>query len=126
VLTNHVVLVVDDDEDIREAIVAALEDFDIPVETAENGEDALRKLKNMSTKPAVILLDLMMPTMDGWAFRRAQLALPEFASIPVVVFSAHAEITDIGLDLHAKGWLKKPVDMYELLSAVGGKPKLAL
>jgi CheY-like chemotaxis protein len=83
-----VILVVDDDVDIREALEETLEDHGFRVRTATNGVDALRLLRTMSSSPALILLDLMMPIMDGYGFldeRRKDTAL---ASVPVVVITA--------------------------------------
>src|SRR4051794_23035693 len=60
------VLVVNDDQDLREAIHDALDDHGYPVHLASNGEDALAALELLPEPPGVILLDLMMPVMDGW------------------------------------------------------------
>ena len=84
------VLIVDDDPGIRRmmSLVLAGEGYD--VRTAENGRQALDLLA--SWRPAVILLDLMMPVMDGWTFLAAQQADPILASIPVIVMSASGDL----------------------------------
>jgi CheY-like chemotaxis protein len=81
------VLVVDDDEDIREALQTLLEDEGYRVLLARNGLDALTCLRG-GERPCVILLDLMMPVMTGWAFRDEQLQDPLLAPIPVIVITA--------------------------------------
>jgi CheY-like chemotaxis protein len=81
------VLVVDDDPDIRDALCELLEDEGYRVVSAANGSEALAHLRS-GELPCVILLDLMMPVMDGWEFRRQQQADPGLSSIPVVVITA--------------------------------------
>jgi CheY-like chemotaxis protein len=81
------VLVVDDDPDIRESVQLALEGRGFTVVGKPNGREALDWLQ-AGNRPAVILLDLMMPVMDGWLFRTIQRTDPELSAIPVVVLSA--------------------------------------
>src|SRR3954447_6592847 len=81
------VMVVDDDDDIRETLVGLLEDEGYAVVAYPTGRDAFDALKG-GVLPRVILLDLMMPVMDGAEFRRAQLADPALASIPVILIPA--------------------------------------
>jgi CheY-like chemotaxis protein len=80
-------LIVDDDSYIREAVRDLLEDEGFRVETAGNGREALDLLV-AGLRPNAILLDLMMPTMDGWAFRTEQLRMVEIRNVPVAVVSA--------------------------------------
>jgi CheY-like chemotaxis protein len=110
------VLVVDDDADLREAIAMALMDEGFHSVGASNGADALARLRTGPT-PDLIILDLMMPVMDGWAFREAQQRDPALASIPVLVLSAsrHAGMPPVDALDH----LYKPVDLEVLLAAVG-------
>ena len=84
---------------------------------AVNGEDALRLL-HAGAPPCVILLDLMMPVMDGWTFRERQLAEPGLRDIPVIVLTAHADASQVGEELSAAAFLAKPVALASLLSAV--------
>lgn len=81
------VLVIEDDRTLRESLCEALQLEGFTVDGVENGEAGLRYLRN-GQRPCVILLDLMMPIMDGWAFRRETLKDPALAGIPVVVMTA--------------------------------------
>jgi CheY-like chemotaxis protein len=112
------VLVVDDDEDVRRSVADALEDEGYRVATAPNGGDALRLLKDESVRPDLILLDMMMPGMDGWAFREEQRRDPEIASIPIVVFTAHGVPRETAQQLDAAGYVMKPPRLRDLLSAL--------
>lgn len=112
------ILVVEDDIDISDAIVAALEDEGHSVLTAANGEEALELLGASAEVPRLILLDLMMPVMDGWQFRAAQRENPRLAGVPIVLLSADADVRDAAAQLGARGWLKKPVGLDALLHAV--------
>jgi len=82
------ILLVDDDEDIREALADVLGDKGFNVLTAANGLDGLRLLRSTGPRPAVILLDLMMPVMDGYTFLAEKRADPALASIPVAIITA--------------------------------------
>jgi CheY-like chemotaxis protein len=112
------VLVVDDDPDVREALVMALEAHGLRVESAANGREALERLR-AGDSPCVILLDLMMPVMNGWRFRAEQASDPRLAHIPVVVLTGAgpaARATEAGLA--ASSVLSKPVDLERLMSIV--------
>jgi CheY-like chemotaxis protein len=106
------ILIVEDDLDIREALAEALgfEGYDVLL--AENGQEALDVLR-VGPLPHVILLDLLMPVMNGWEFRQEQLADPALAGIPVVVVSASAPG-----DARPDRYLPKPFSIDELLVAV--------
>jgi DNA-binding response OmpR family regulator len=82
------ILLVDDDEGIRGALAEFLEEEGYAVDVAVDGTDAMRHLETCPTLPAVIVLDVMMPHMDGATFRRAQAADQRFAKIPVIVATA--------------------------------------
>jgi CheY-like chemotaxis protein len=105
------VLVVDDDQDVREALVDALQDLGHQVMKAENGADALDRLAGADPLPGLIILDLMMPVMDGFAFRAAQLADPRWAAIPVVVLSAQTGLADRQDELRAAALCRKPITL---------------
>jgi CheY-like chemotaxis protein len=109
------VLIVEDDEDLREmmAQLLTLEGFDAA--TVANGREALEYLHG-AHKPDVILLDLMMPVMDGWEFRRRQQADPDLAPVPVIVLSALDQTRAANVD--ATAFLKKPLDFDRLLDLV--------
>ena len=81
------ILLVDDDPDIRSAVKEFLHHEGFTVVPAPNGADALNTLRT-GFRPNVIVLDIMMPVMDGWDFRAAQLADPSLRDIPVIVISA--------------------------------------
>ena len=81
------ILVVEDDRGVRESLSDALTLEGYEVTCAENGAVALRHLSG-GQRPCLILLDLMMPVMDGWTFRSAMLGDPALADIPVIVMTA--------------------------------------
>lgn len=110
------VLVVDDDRDIRETLQELLEQEGFEVETARNGVEALAHARR--EHPAVILLDLFMPTMDGLEFRRVQIQDPELARIPVVIVSAAPGMEDRITQLGVAGHLEKPLRIEQLLETV--------
>jgi CheY-like chemotaxis protein len=109
------VLIVEDDADLREMMAQLLSLEGYRAETASNGREALRYLER-GDPPDVILLDLMMPIMDGWEFRRRQVQDPQLAHVPVVVLSAldPARAADLG----GTAFLKKPLDFDRLLELV--------
>jgi CheY-like chemotaxis protein len=115
-MTRGSVLIVDDDADIREILAETLVETGFDVTTACNGLDALTAVRYMKVRPAVILLDLMMPIMDGWEFHRRLEADPEIPPVPVIVLSA----LDQGRakNIHAAAFLKKPLDFDRLLDLV--------
>ena len=105
------VLVVEDDENIREVLQLVLESEGYLVHTAENGQEGVKFLKE-NAETSLILLDLMMPVMDGWAFLEQRKLDPRLAAIPVVVLSAS------GLSEKPEGataFLSKPVELHNLL-----------
>jgi CheY-like chemotaxis protein len=110
------VLIADDDVDLRESLRLLLELHGHAVDEARNGREALERLS--AAPPCLILLDLMMPIMDGWQFRRAQLDSPSHANIPVVVISAVPDHLQRADELHAQRVLTKPFDYDELLNIV--------
>jgi DNA-binding response OmpR family regulator len=112
------VLVVEDDPEIRDSLVEALADSGYETFGAINGQDALRKLKEMDPLPALIVLDLMMPVMDGRSFREEQLKEPRLARIPVIVISAYRDVADNIRELNAAGYLKKPLRVSQLLDQI--------
>ena len=110
------ILVVEDDKDLRDTLCDALELEGYQAIAAEHGEAALRHLQSGQPRPCLILLDLMMPVMDGWTFRSALLADPALAPIPVVVMTAGGRH---GLPSPpAERVLQKPLRMDRLLQIV--------
>jgi two-component system, chemotaxis family, chemotaxis protein CheY len=110
------VLVVDDDADIREFLSAFLSFHGYEVTTAANGAEALRQLR--VAKPCVILLDLMMPVMDGVEFRRRQQALQACADIPVLCLSAKYDARETASALGMNACLLKPFEPDAVADAV--------
>lgn len=108
------VLIVDDDPDIRETFAEALEYAGYAVVNAANGAEALEVLRDLS--PCAILLDLMMPVMDGFEFRLRQRLDPRLAQIPVVVISAGRRADPKVID--AAAYLDKPLKLAALLEAL--------
>ena len=111
------VLIVDDDDDIRESFSELLADEGFTVGEASNGADALAYLESHAL-PNLIVLDLMMPVMDGVEFRRRQLVDPRWAAIPVLVMSASDRGAEIAAELGVTGFLAKPARGKELIAAV--------
>ncbi len=112
---NATVLIVEDDLDTREMLGRFLELEGFKVETAENGKRALERLGS-GVGACVILLDLMMPVMDGWQFRQEQIRNSALADIPVIVVSAAGR--ERLEKIQADAYLSKPVDLDELLGCV--------
>jgi CheY-like chemotaxis protein len=111
------ILVVDDDPAIRDVVADILEISDYPVQTAVNGAEALEKIRR--DQPAAVLLDLMMPVMNGWEFLRACRKEAPCAHVPIVVMSAAREASDVADELGAQAFLAKPFELDAILSVVG-------
>jgi two-component system cell cycle sensor histidine kinase/response regulator CckA len=109
------VLIVEDDTDIREALDGLLSTEGFRVTGCCNGREALDCLHS-SSKPDLIVLDLMMPVMDGWQYRVAQKHDPALATIPVVALSA--DVTAKAAAIDADAYLKKPVDYETLIDTI--------
>jgi CheY-like chemotaxis protein len=108
------VLLVEDDGDLRDAMADTLEESGYSVAAVANGLECLEWLREAPRPPSLILLDLMMPVMDGWQFRVEQLKDPRLARIPVVILSAMASPA-VSDDVEH---LKKPVKLQPLLALV--------
>lgn len=145
------VLLVEDDRDVREAIAEVLEQEGYRATTAKTGLEALQHLEACPKLPAAILLDLMMPVMDGWEFWAIKQTNPHWAGVPVVIVSADANVAqragnpgeqsrqntsqNITPDtasapggsrtcLRAAAYLRKPIDIDQLLGilrAIAGR-----
>jgi CheY-like chemotaxis protein len=108
------IVVVEDDEGIRETMAALLEDEGFAVLQADNGAAGLEALRQ-SPDTTLVLLDLWMPVMNGWQMMEALRADPELRTVPVVVISAAGEVPP---PEGAMAFLKKPVRLETLLEAV--------
>lgn len=111
------VLIVDDDPDIREVLADLLTSEGFSVASASNGERALTWLKT-SGRPGVILLDLMMPVMNGKTFRSEQLRDAEIAHVPVVVMSASENLLGLNGEFEGLPRLAKPLEVDDLIDVV--------
>ena len=115
------VLVVEDDDDLRGSLTHSLQCEGYDVEEARNGREALDCLhKTDGHRPGCILLDLMMPVMNGWQFREAQQQDPDpsIADIPVIVLSAVGGHVQKVQPLDAVAFMRKPFDLDVLLETI--------
>lgn len=112
------VMIVEDDPDAREILAAVLEHAGYTTLCVSNGREALAKLKKVI--PGLIILDLRMPEMDGWAVDRALKADKRLRKIPVVVVSAFAGLTSARTGIAAEAWFQKPIDLEALLRVLPG------
>jgi two-component system chemotaxis response regulator CheY len=110
------ILVVDDDELIRDTVASTLADEGYPVATAPDGAAALDEVERQP--PTAILLDMKMPIMDGWAFACAYRQQPE-PHAPIVVMTAAADAPKRAADVGAAAYLSKPFDLDDVLKLVG-------
>jgi DNA-binding response OmpR family regulator len=114
------VLIVEDDEDIRADLAAILRIKGFHVHGAANGREALDLLRaKPSAPPCVIVLDLMMPVMNGWELRAALKADARLAPVPVIIMSGAGRIEDNSPSLDAAAILVKPFELARLLELVG-------
>lgn len=111
------ILVVEDDTSIRELLVELLESEGYSVTSAINGLEGLKLLES-GEKPNLILMDLMMPVMDGYTFRSEQLNNLEWAKIPTVVMSAEANAREKMKAYNITAFLSKPVELEIILDTV--------
>ena len=112
------VLLIEDDRDIREDLAALLESEGYKVTQASNGQDALERLKGRAA-PCIILLDLMMPVMNGWEFLRKYKCESPVTQVPVVIMSAARDASDVAGKLGAQAFLSKPFEIETILAVVG-------
>jgi CheY-like chemotaxis protein len=118
------ILVVDDDDDFREALCEVLVDAGYPVQQAGNGEVALERIA--AETPGIVLLDLKMPVLDGWGVMERMRNDPKSAAIPILILSAYGFEWEAEL-LGAQGYVPKSVGMDEILERVrraAGEPPL--
>lgn len=115
--SSRSILIVDDDDDTREAIQEVLEIEGYQVLGLSDGRTALRWLED-SPRPDLIILDLMMPGLNGWQFLEITNAKPQFADLPVLVVTADGRVSRDPTSLPCAGFLAKPIDLESLLSSV--------
>jgi CheY-like chemotaxis protein len=112
------ILLIEDDKSIRNALTIVLENANYRVVLARNGSDALEKLRSSNQLPQLIILDLLMPVMNGIEFRQAQLADQRLSSIPVILLTANNNLKNFKESLQAYEFLNKPVEAKDLLYIV--------
>ena len=110
---NKIILIVDDDEPLRSSLCESFEYEGYTAVGMPNGRAALDYLRTSLSEPCMILLDLMMPVMNGWQFREEQLRDPGLSKIPVVVITANGTVDRSQLDV--TDVLHKPVSLSALL-----------
>jgi CheY-like chemotaxis protein len=109
------VLVIDDDEDIRWLVGEVLEQAGFEVSRAAGGAEAMARLAG-GLRPALVMLDLMMPGMNGWQVHAAIRGDPALAAIPVVIMSSVAGVAQEAAELGANAHLAKPFDLHDLVA----------
>jgi two-component system response regulator MprA len=112
------ILVVEDDPSLRETLAEVLADDGHEVRVAEDGEAALAAIREWT--PELIVLDLMMPRMDGFAFRQAQRAHAGTVETKILLLSAAHQVEAAAEELQADAWLVKPFGLYDVLESVEG------
>lgn len=113
-MTESPILVVDDDPAIVSVVSEILDLEGYEVETATNGQEALRVMDRL--RPAIVLLDMRMPVMDGWGFARALRERGE--SVPILVMTAAQNARAWAEEIGAQGYLAKPFEVMDLIEAV--------
>jgi CheY-like chemotaxis protein len=115
----NLILVIEDDKDIRDSISEVLDIEGYPIVSAGNGQEGLSYLNNPANPlPSVILLDLMMPVMNGMAFRSLQLKDPRLAAIPVIVMSADNRAVQKSEEMKSATCILKPLEIDDLLREI--------
>lgn len=115
-MSNHTILIVDDDHDIVSAIDAILTMEGYNVETAYNGTECIDCVQE--TKPDLILLDLMLPDMHGRDVAQKLRKDARLGNIPIVIMSASRDAREVAEDLHAEDCIDKPFEVSHLLQTV--------
>jgi CheY-like chemotaxis protein len=113
---NLPILVVDDDQAMRKMLETVLLDEGYSVVLARNGKEGLELVNQQ--RPALVLLDLMMPVMDGWQFLEAIKQIPEYQDLPVLLLSASRQISGAAKENPVKAYLPKPFELVKLLAYI--------
>ena len=115
--TRDSILLVDDHTDLTDGLRGVLIAAGYHVERAANGREGLEKLHG-GLRPCIIVLDLAMPTVTGYAFRQEQMAYAELSEIPVALFSTSPDLTATARQLDVVAYAAKPVDSNEVLAII--------
>lgn len=111
----HRVLLIEDEQGIQEVLKLGLQLEGLEVCTADNGKAGLEVLSSMNPAPCAILLDLMMPVMNGWECAEILSKDPNYSNIPVILLTAYGNRAN---SVPARAIIKKPVDLDELLKTI--------
>ena len=112
-MADHHIIIIEDETDLRETLKEMLEISGFNVLSAENGQEGLRLLKELGKKPCLILLDLMMPVMNGWEF--LETLRRDNQHVPVTVTSAAADVAEVQQQ-YGCNILRKPLSMDRLIA----------
>lgn len=112
------IFIVEDDIDVRDSLIMLLEFEGFKVEFAEDGAEALDKLNAMDELPGIIILDWMMPKMDGAQFYEQKKTIPRLNNIPIVLLTADGRVKEKSVQIAAAAGLAKPIELDVLLSAI--------
>lgn len=112
------ILVIDDDPDLRETLVDVLSDLGFDVASAEHGAAALQLVEQRNLRPHVILLDIMMPVMDGPMFAAERTKDPRLATVPIIALTAHRDREWAAQQVGAVVCLSKPLKLEKLVAAI--------
>jgi two-component system, chemotaxis family, chemotaxis protein CheY len=115
--TSGPVLLIDDDEDVRDVLAIYLRRAGIPTIVAPDGVAGIALLRD-GVRPSAIIVDLMMPGMNGIAFRAEQRANPEWAAIPLIIFSGADEAAETAERVGAAAFLMKPAEPRVLVELI--------
>ena len=109
------ILIVEDEDSIRQTLCDVFELKGFAVYSASNGEEGITELRKMPKKPCVVLLDLMMPVKNGWNFLDVQRNDPALSDIPVIICSAYEESAK---SIHCDAYVAKPLQLATLFAAI--------
>jgi len=112
------VLVVEDDDELRDVVLVMLELHGYRAVAAANGDEAMALLR-AGLRPCVIVFDLIMPGRNGWEFRAELLADPALASIPTIAVSGAVQGESVRSALRVTAFLSKPLDLDKLVASLG-------
>lgn len=112
------VLIVEDDKSIRDALQELLESEGYPVISATNGSKALTFLRAAEVLPRIILLNLMMPVMNGIQFRAEQEQDARLGAIPVILMTADRQIESKRMKIGARGFVRKPFEIADVIKKI--------
>ena len=120
------ILIIEDDRDILDVLKDLLESEGYQISTAENGRDALDFLEGAASLPDLMLVDLMMPVMDGYQFREIQSKHPRFKKIPLVLMSADGHIEAKKAKVGVEHFMQKPLALDQVLETVATQSQRAI